>query len=87
MATALTTWPDDRRLSPLAGLFCLGEITTWLLFVTARVPGFPGTLEPVEAIAVVAKTTELLAVLLALSIALDTPSYDVRAAGARLRPS
>jgi hypothetical protein len=65
LASALVTWPDSRRIQVLAGLFCLGQIAAWALFVTTAVPGFDGTPEGVEAIAVVCKGVEALAVALA----------------------
>ncbi|MBO0810550.1 MAG: hypothetical protein J2P23_00730 [Microlunatus sp.] len=58
IAAALMSRPDDPRIAAIGGLFCLAEIITWALFVTLRVPFFPGTPEPVEAIAIVCKTVE-----------------------------
>jgi hypothetical protein len=65
IAVALVWRPDDRRLPILAGLFCLGQIVAWGLFVSVSVPLFPGTPEPVEAIALVSKGIETLGLLLA----------------------
>src|SRR5262245_21741185 len=45
VAAALIVRPSDRKIAALAGLFCLGQIATWALFVTAPVPGFSGTPE------------------------------------------
>ena len=70
LAWALVSRPTDRRLPLLAGLFCLGQIATWVLFVTVPVPGFSGTPEPIEAIALVSKAAELLGILLVLPLAL-----------------
>jgi hypothetical protein len=70
LAWALVSHPDDRRISLLAGLFCLGQIAAWALFVTVRVPGFAGTPEGVETIALVSKAAELVAVALAFPLAL-----------------
>jgi hypothetical protein len=70
LAWALISHPTDRRLPLLAGLFCLGQITTWLLFVTVQVPGFSGTPEPIETIALVSKASELLGILLVLPLAI-----------------
>ncbi len=58
IALGLVVSPDDRRIPLLAGLFCLGQIAVWVLFVTVRVPFFPGTPEPVETIALVSKAAE-----------------------------
>jgi hypothetical protein len=66
IAIALIWRPDDRWIPVLAGLFCLGQIAVWGLFVSVRVPLFPGTPEPVEKIALVAKAIETLGVALAL---------------------
>ena len=70
LAWALVSRPHDRRVTLLAGLFCLGQIVTWVLFVTVPVPGFSGTPEPVEGIALVSKAAELLGVLLVLPLAM-----------------
>lgn len=68
LAWALVSRPNDRRIPLLAGLFCLGQIVTWALFVTTALPGFAGTPEPVEAIALVSKAAELLGLALALQL-------------------
>ncbi len=70
LAWALVSRPNDRRVTLLAGLFCLGQIVTWVLFVTVPVPGFSGTPEAVEAIALLSKAAELLGVLLVLPLAM-----------------
>ncbi len=72
LAWALVSRPDDRRLPLLAGLFCLGQIATWVLFVTVPVPLFSGTPEPVEVIALVSKAAELLGILLVLPVAIPS---------------
>jgi hypothetical protein len=72
LAWGLVSRPHDRRLPVLAALFCLAQIGAWVLFVTLRVPGFAGTPESVETIALVSKAVEALGVLLALP--LITPS-------------
>src|SRR5262249_55447200 len=69
LAAALVSRPDDRRLSILAGLLCLGEIMAWALFLSLPVPGFAGTPETIETIALVSKVAELAGVLLAFSVA------------------
>jgi hypothetical protein len=68
IAIALICAPDSRLLPILAGLFLLGEIASWVLFVTVPVPGFSGTPEPVETIAVVSKLVEAFGVAVALTI-------------------
>jgi len=68
LAWGLVSRPGDRRLPLLAALFCLGQIGTWALFVTLPVPGFTGTPESIETIAVVSKATEALGAVLALSL-------------------
>jgi hypothetical protein len=68
IAAALVIRPADGRLPALAALFCLGQIGAWALFVTAPVPGFAGTPEPVETIALVSKAVESLGVALALPL-------------------
>src|SRR5262249_10453667 len=65
LACALISRPDDRRIVLLAGVFCLGQIAAWALFVTVHVPGFTGTPEGIETIALVSKAAELVAVALA----------------------
>ena len=76
LACALISRPDDPRIPLLAGLFCLGQIAAWALFVTVRVPGFAGTPEGIETIALVSKAAELAAVALAFSLALPRrPPY------------
>ena len=69
LAWALVSRPDDRRIPVLAGLFCLGQIVTWLLFVTVPIPLFSGTPEPVETIALISKAVELYGFAIALSLA------------------
>src|SRR5262249_36169923 len=70
LACALISRPDDQRIALLAGLYCLGQIAAWALFVTVRVPGFAGTPEGIETIALVSKAAELAAVALASELAL-----------------
>jgi hypothetical protein len=68
LGSGLVVRPRDGRLPLLAALFCLGQIGAWALFVTVSVPGFSGTPESVETIALVSKAVEALGVLLALSL-------------------
>jgi hypothetical protein len=82
LAGALVSRPDDRRISLLAGLFCLGQIAAWALFVSVPVPGFSGTPEPIETIALVSKAVELVAVALALPLALPRDRLPVSTAAA-----
>jgi hypothetical protein len=69
LAIALVFRPSDRQIPFVAGLFCLGQIAAWALFVSVPVPGVPGTPEPIEAIALVSKAVEATAVALAFSLA------------------
>ena len=68
IAAGLVLRPRDRRIPIVAGLFCLGQIAAWILFITVRVPLFSGTPEPVETIALVSKAAEVLGILLALQL-------------------
>jgi hypothetical protein len=68
LAWALVSRPHDRRIPLLAGIWCIGQIVTWALFVTTPVPGFSGTPEPVETIAVVSKAAELLGIAIAIQL-------------------
>ena len=70
LACALVSRPGDPRISLLAGLFCLAQIAAWALFVNLPLPGFPGTPEPIENIALVSKAAELAAVILAFPLTL-----------------
>jgi hypothetical protein len=69
LALALVARPDDRRIPPLAGLFCLGQIAAWALFVSVPMPGFSGTPEPIETIALLSKAIESVGVMLAFPLA------------------
>jgi hypothetical protein len=62
IAWALVSRPDDRRIPVMAVGFLAGQILAWVLFVTVHVPGFSGTPESVEAIALVSKAAELLGI-------------------------
>ena len=68
LAGAIVIEPEDRRLAKLAALFLAVEVLAWVLFVTASVPGFSGTPEPVETIALVCKAGELIGLALAVWI-------------------
>ena len=68
LAWALVSRPNDRRIPLLAGMFCLGQIVTWALFVTTPVPRFSGTPEPVETIALVSKAAELAGIVIAIQL-------------------
>jgi len=85
LAWGLVSRPHDRRLPLLAAGFCLGQIVTWALFVTLPVPGFAGTPESVEAIALVSKAVEALGVLLALPL-ITTPVLRMWRRSRRQRP-
>jgi hypothetical protein len=68
LAWALVTNPEDRLLARLAAVFLAVEVLAWVVFVTVRVPGFMGTPEPVETIALVCKAGELIGLWLAVAI-------------------
>jgi hypothetical protein len=68
IAWALVSRPNDRRIPALAALFCVGQIVTWVVFVTVHVPGFSGTPESIETIALVSKAAELIGIVLALPL-------------------
>jgi hypothetical protein len=69
LACALVADPENRLFATLAAIFLTVEILAWVIFVTARVPGFMGTPEPVETIALVCKAAELIGLWLAVTIA------------------
>ena len=68
LAWALVTYPEDQLFARLAALFLAVEVVAWVLFVSAAVPGFGGTPEPVETIALVCKAGELIGLWLAVAI-------------------
>ena len=68
LAWALVAYPEDRLFARLAALFLAVEVVVWVLFVSAAVPGFSGTPEPVETIALVCKAGELIGLWLAVAI-------------------
>ncbi len=74
LACVLIVRPADRRTAKLAALFLAAEVLAWVLFVTVPVPGFSGTPEPVESIALVCKAIELLGIAVALPLAWPQPS-------------
>src|SRR5262249_11732198 len=88
LACALVARPDDPRISLLAGLFCLGQIATWVLFVSVHVPGFSGTPEGIETIALVSKAAELAGAALAFPLRFRTRSLisSQKDEGLRQRP-
>jgi hypothetical protein len=51
----------------LAALLLTVEVLAWVVFVIAAVPGFSGTPEPVETIALVCKAAELIGLWLAVA--------------------
>ncbi len=69
LAVALVSLPSDWRIDLLTGLFCFGEIAAWALFVSVHVPGFSGTPEGIETIALVSKAAELAGAALAFPLA------------------
>ncbi len=68
IAAALMVRPRDRRIPLLAGVFCVGQIVAWGLFVTIPVPLFSGTPEPIEMIALVSKAAELVGLAFAIRL-------------------
>ena len=68
LAWALVAKPEDQLFVRLAALFLAVEVLAWVLFVSAAVPGFSGTPEPVETIALVCKAGELIGLCLAVAI-------------------
>src|SRR5690242_2940224 len=62
IACALVTRADDIRIQLLAVLFLVGQVLAWALFVTVHVPGFSGTPEGIETIALVCKAGELIGI-------------------------
>ena len=89
LAWALVAYPEDQLFARLAALFLAVEVLAWVLFITAAVPGFSGTPEPVEMIALVCKADELIGLWLAVAIgwpdqiAARTASVRTLARGAR----
>jgi hypothetical protein len=69
LAGALLVLGPVRWLIVLTGVFLALEIATWIAFVTVSVPGFDGTPEPVEVIAIVCKAIEAFGVLLTVGLA------------------
>jgi hypothetical protein len=68
LAWALVAYPEDDLLARLAAVLLAVEVLAWVLFVIAAVPGFSGTPEPVEMIALVCKAAELIGLWLAVAI-------------------
>jgi hypothetical protein len=69
IALALVARPNDVRIPRLAVVFLSSQIAAWAMFTVLHVPGFAGTPEPVEPIALVCKAAELLGITLAVPIA------------------
>src|SRR5262245_2393743 len=86
LACVLISRPDDRRIALLAALFCLGQIAAWALFVSVHVPGFSGTPEGIETIALISKATELAGVALAFPFALPSRRLSAIATSAPQLP-
>jgi hypothetical protein len=68
IAWALVTRPNDRRIPAMAVAFLAAQILAWVLFVTVHLPGFSGTPESIEAIALVSKAAELLGIVVGLPL-------------------
>jgi hypothetical protein len=58
LACALVARPEDRLFTRLAALFLAVEVLAEVLFASAPAPGFSGTPEPIETIAVVCKAAD-----------------------------
>lgn len=69
IALALVVRPNDVRIPRLAVLFLTTQVVAWAMFIVVHVPGFTGTPEPVEPIALVCKAAELFGIALALPLA------------------
>ena len=76
IAMALVAYPNDARIPRLAVVFLVTQVVGWALFIVLHVPGFTGTPEPVEPIALVCKATELLGIALALPLVFGTTGLD-----------
>lgn len=72
IAVGLIWRPAEARLVAAAGVFCLGEIVIWLLFVMGPVPFFPGTPESVKTDAIISKAIEAVGVVLAAALLAQT---------------
>jgi hypothetical protein len=68
IALALVVRPNDGRIPWFAIIFLTTQVAAWAMFIAVHVPGFTGTPEPVEPIALVCKAAELLGIALALSL-------------------
>jgi hypothetical protein len=68
IAIALVTSSNDSRIPLVAALFLFTQVVVWTLFVVLPIPGFTGTPEAVEPIALVCKAIELLGLALALPL-------------------
>ena len=68
LAWALVAYPVAQLAARFAALFLAFEVLVWVLFVSVAVPGFNGTPEPVETIALVCKAGELIGLWLAVAI-------------------
>jgi hypothetical protein len=67
IAIALVTCPSARVLR-FAAVFLATQVIAWAMFIGVHIPGFTGTPEPVEPIALGCKATELLGIALALPL-------------------
>ena len=68
LACALVANSENQLFARLAAVFLADEVLAWVLFVSVAVPGFSGTPEPVETIALVCKAAELIGLWLAVAI-------------------
>ena len=59
IASVIVSRPGGPPVGEDRGPFLAGEVVAWVVFVSIRVPGFMGTPEPIETIALVCKAVEL----------------------------
>lgn len=81
IACGLVTRRDDVRIQLLAVLFLAGQVLAWVLFVTVHVPGFSGTPEGIETIALVSKAVELIGISIGAPLLLAAAGRSLRSVG------
>lgn len=81
IACGLVTRRDDVRIQLLAVLFLAGQVLAWVLFVTVHVPGFSGTPEGIETIALVSKAVELIGISIGAPLLLAAAGRSLSSVG------